>query len=284
MSALILPFLFAVTAAAVSEPSAWWRADFELEVRLDIAGYEPARLVTRDGNGVFDAAESDAASADFRGRARIQTPVFHFELEPYTVVPVEWFVSYAGVIWKVLAPADDWFRVGIWHNSAHNFSLKQFGGGTNLTALYVEFSQPDEVPDLFGETLRYRAHVAGLAFIGNSQFGDPHILMSGTRVRIASLQNTIWQAEAGLSGLHKLGRASCVAVTRSHEYVPDSATFTCNAGVSFDYPPFEPWGERLLFGPYLQIGVNFNRQVEFGWTEYVAGLTATVILFDEIDR
>lgn len=279
-----------VASAHVSQESAtddgtelgtWWTmSDITWDVRG--FGYAPADIVSTDGDVRVKGKDLQQQRSEFRFRWIIHGEYFHLEAVPYTAVPEPegggYKVSLAGLELNLLAVVRDWLRVGLYHHSAHNFSLEDHGQGIDLNAVVVDAEvHRGDISLLHKGKYRLRTTLHYYA----TDKGSPYVITEDTNVDASKIGSIKWRLSTDISAYDAndntgMCRVSFAATSSSIS----SFTGECDALWSPGSKFFGVLGEHFTIGPYIRYGQNIQRAKRFGNNVVVGGIRMRFLAFE----
>jgi hypothetical protein len=273
-----LTFLLTAAALSPSPARAEWQHRVDIVTSFDTFGYRAAKILSPDGEAMFDADLPDKARGEVRGRFRILGSYLHFELEPYTIVPERaLMVTLAGIEFRAMVPVWDRLRLGYYHHSSHNFNDGSFGRGIVLDGLSADVLAAKDEFEVDGSKGDYLVRVNGTYFL--NQGSSPYLLTDSSSVAVADITTTTWRIDVNAESRHPLFRSEGTArLTGGSDHVPASAQLF--AAVTFRFAPsfLGELGEHLYVGPYVMFGANFSRATDFGRIASFAGIRVDLLV------
>ncbi len=277
---LILTALAGETSVAALNPaterdSDSWHYRFEGTIRYHLFGYDPSWIPSTDGPELYDASKIASNSTEWRGRVMLGSRFFDLELEPYTNLPAFGAgVRYAGLEVNGRVSLTDFFRVGAYHHSQHNFWDGRFGKGLNLNAFTADLALQQ-----YNFVFREKPGHSVLRVIGYWFFateGSPYVLTEKAKVQPSDIGSTRWRIDVNYAMRHPWGSVDCVNEIRSEAILPASSRGQCSTGLAVGRSLFGVWSEHILIGPFVGYGFNFQRQNDFGTYDASLGFVVKI--------
>lgn len=275
----VLPPVAAAPDVPTEAASDSWHARGEILTRHLLLGYEPAMLPSEDGEVRFRSRNVIGQRNEWRGRISFGSRFFELQFEPYTNSSVAGLaVVKAGLEIYGFVPLTSFFRVGLYHHSAHNFARAEYGRGMSLNAVVLDLDL-QRTRFVFREKPGYVAmRAVGHWYFQNN--GSPYFLTRDADVYPADVGTTLWRAGIEFEARHPWGKAECRNDVRSQRFAPASMRGECAATLAVGRQLFGVWSEHVQIGPFAAYGLNFSRQSEFGKFDYALGLRFDVIMME----
>lgn len=258
-----------------------WEPEVELFVRTNSLGFEPSRIISKGGENVIDGAELRPAAAEVRSRIAVRGKYLQLELQVYTQIPSNvLMVTTGGLEAWLLAPLTERVRVGLYHNSAHNFSDGQYGGGTDVNSVVLDALIVSRRFRLLDDDLQLRVRANGYFMLKGMT--SPYAFTPAMYVARPDIGDTAWRASTLVEAAHRYGRANLLlTVYGAENWVPASMAVTAWVGLRPGRKFLGIIGEHLLVGPYLTYRRNFGRIEDFGADTYSAGIRFDLLITED---
>ncbi len=257
-----------------------WEPEVKLFVTTDVFGFEPGKIVSRGGENPIDGSTLRPAAAEVRSRIAARGRWLHLELQVYTQIPNNvLMVSTAGLEAWFLAPVLNQVRVGFYHNSAHNFSDGQFGGGTDVNALVLDSLVLSRRFRLLDDDLQLR--VLADSYYMLKGMASPYAITPQTQVLRSDIGDMRWRSSTLVQALHPLGQVQLqFSLYGGENWAPASMLVTASVGYRPGKRFFGVVGDHLTAGPYVTYRRNFSRTADFGVDTYTFGLLFELTVAD----
>lgn len=259
-----------------------WRTKVDTTMDVRGFGYAPADIISMDGDVRVKGKELQQERGAFGFRLFIHGDYFHLEAFPYTVVPEPedggYKVSLAGIELYLLAVVRDWLRVGLYHHSAHNFSLEDHGRGIDLNAIVVD-AEVSEGNIAFVTGGRYLLRTM-LHYYATDK-GSPYVFTEDTDIDASRIGNVKWRLMSEVGAYTDADmRGSCTVAVAATSSSIASFTSGCEILVSPGNQFLGVFGEHFFVGPYVRYGQNMQHVKRFGRNAMVGGIRMR-LLFNE---
>jgi hypothetical protein len=280
--ALVLSCL-SLPAFAQSEENHEWRYSVDFFTMTDLVGYTPVYVVSDDGKMPYDGRKVPQLLTRFGADVTMEWSWAWVELRPYVHSEAKsdgLRMSLGGIEGWLGVPVYDRFALGFYHNSAHNFSLGDYGYGTNLNSFFLRTVHSEGAHRPFGDKpLKLRLTTEAHVFV--SRDGSSNLFAESAKTMPADIGRISWRFLTVLDLRHPLGRSRPTVTVNGDERwrmasVMAHLPIAARLGPGF----IDPLGEHLYLGPYFDFGWNLYRTEQFGSVLWAAGIQLDVAVVD----